>query len=407
VVGGVEAVVGRHAALLAGAGHRVRIVAGRGRRTGVGSGRTTVPAVEFVRVPLADARAPRISALRRSLDAGEVPRALEAVEDELETALGAAFAGLDVLVAHNVCSLALNLPLTAALHRLVVRGAAPPLVAWHHDHALATARGAGAVLPAGHPWDLLRTAWPGMRHVAVSGARRRDLEQVYGPAAGEIRVVPNGIDHDAFLGVSAAGRAVVDRLSIPPGAAVLLAPVRITRRKRLELAIGAVAALRTAGDDVHLVVTGPPDPHEGPVEGYAVELVDLARALGVDRSVHLLSLEGTHPTDAVIADLYRVSDLLVVPSADEGFGLPVLEAGLARLPIVCTDLPVLRELAGGAATYLQARAGAAAWAEVIGRVLRDDGRVRLRRRIRASYSWEAIGATMLEPLIVEAAGARH
>ena len=123
--------------------------------------------------------------------------------------------------------------------------------------------------------------------------------------------------------------------------------------------------------------------------------------------MHLLSLKGQPPSDAVIADLYRVADLLVVPSADEGFGLPVLEAGLARLPMVCTDLPVLRELAGDAATYLQARAGAAAWAEVIGRVLRDDGRVRLRRRIRAAYSWEAIGTTMLEPLLVEAAGARR
>jgi glycosyltransferase involved in cell wall biosynthesis len=361
--------------------------------------------VEFVRLPLADARAPRIARIRRSLDAGVVPAGLDGVVHELEAALEAALSGLDVVVAHNVCSLALNLPLTAALHRLVTRGRVPPLIAWHHDHARSSARATGSPLSAGYPWELLGTAWPGVRHVAVSEARRRELEAVYGPAAGPIRVVPNGIDHDRFLGVSAAGRTLLDGLSTAPGAAILLAPVRITRRKRLELAIEAVAALRAAGDDVHLVVTGPPDPHEARAEGYAGGLVALAASLGIADAVHLLSLRGTPPTAAVVADLYRVADLLVVPSADEGFGLPMLEAGLARLPVVCTDLPVLREIGGRTAVYVPPEAGAGRWADAIGRLLRDDPGVGQRRRIRAAYRWEAIGATMLEPLLAEVAGA--
>ena len=389
--------MGRHAALLAGAGHRVRLVAGRG------AGPAGIAEVDTVRIPLADARAPRISALRRSLDAGVVPAGFDAVVDELEGALESAVAGLDVVVAHNVCSLALNLALTAALHRLVMDGAGPSVVAWHHDHAFAPTRGTGAAVPAGYPWDLLRSAWPGVRHVAVSEARRRDLEAIYGAAAGAISVVPNGIDHDAFLGVSEAGRTLLDELSIPLGAAVLLAPVRITRRKRVELVIEAVAVLRAGGEDVHLVVTGPPDPHENRDEGYAGELVELAASLGVSEAVHLLSVRGATPTSAVIADLYRVADLLVTPSADEGFGLPMLEAGLARLPVVCTDLPVLRELASDGAVYVPADAGSDTWAEAIGRVLHDDPGVVQRRRIRASFSWEAIGATMLEPLLAEVA----
>jgi glycosyltransferase involved in cell wall biosynthesis len=403
VVGGVEAVIGRHAALLASAGHRVRLMAGRGRGPAGAAG----VGVAFVRVPLADARAPRISALRRSLDEGVVPAGFDGVVDELAAVLEAAVAGLDVIVAHNVCSLALNLPLTAALHGLVARGAGPPVIAWHHDHALAPARGAGGAIPAGHPWDLLRSAWPGVRHVAVSEARRRELETIYGPAAGAISVVPNGIDHDAFLGVSAAGRRLIDGLAIPLGAAVLLAPARITRRKRVELAIEAVAVLRASGEDVHLVITGPPDPHENRDEGYAGELGALAASLGVADAVHLLSVRGATPTSAVIADLYRVADLLVAPSADEGFGLPMLEAGLARLPVVCTDLPVLRELGGDGALFVPPQAGAAVWADAIGRALRDDPGVRQRRRIRAGFSWEAICTTMLEPLLSEvAAGAR-
>ena len=56
--------------------------------------------------------------------------------------------------------------------------------------------------------------------------------------------------------------------------------------------------------------------------------------------------------DPVVADLYALADVLFLPSREEGFGIPVLEALLRRTPIVCSDLPALREVAGDAATYI-------------------------------------------------------
>jgi len=43
---------------------------------------------------------------------------------------------------------------------------------------------------------------------------------------------------------------------------------------------------------------------------------------------------------------------LVLPSRDEGFGLPILEAMAADVPVVCTDVPALREVSGGHATLV-------------------------------------------------------
>jgi alpha-1,3-rhamnosyl/mannosyltransferase len=55
--------------------------------------------------------------------------------------------------------------------------------------------------------------------------------------------------------------------------------------------------------------------------------------------------------EAALAALYRGARLFVFPSRYEGFGLPVLEAFAAGVPVVASDLPVLRELAGDAVLY--------------------------------------------------------
>lgn len=55
------------------------------------------------------------------------------------------------------------------------------------------------------------------------------------------------------------------------------------------------------------------------------------------------------------SDLHSVvagASALVLPSRDEGFGLPVLEAFACDVPVVCSDVPALREVAGGHATLV-------------------------------------------------------
>ncbi len=74
--------------------------------------------------------------------------------------------------------------------------------------------------------------------------------------------------------------------------------------------------------------------------------------------------------DAELAALYRSAAVFVFPSLYEGFGLPVLEALGAGAPVVASDLPVLRELAGEAAVYAPPR-DPEAWERAVERVLSD------------------------------------
>lgn len=46
------------------------------------------------------------------------------------------------------------------------------------------------------------------------------------------------------------------------------------------------------------------------------------------------------------------SDLLLFPSIEEGFGIPLIEAGLAKTLILCSDIPVFREICGEHAIYI-------------------------------------------------------
>ncbi len=92
-----------------------------------------------------------------------------------------------------------------------------------------------------------------------------------------------------------------------------------------------------------------------------------------------------------LAGLYENARLLALPSRYEGFGLPLLEAMAAGTPVVASDLPVFREVAGDAALY--APPGQPdRWAAEIARLLAEPAlTARLTERARervAAFRWE-------------------
>jgi glycosyltransferase involved in cell wall biosynthesis len=277
-------------------------------------------------------------------------------------------------------------------------------VAWHHDLAWTMESHRPALHP-GEPWDLIRTAWPGVVQVAVSGARRVQLAALMAIDPAAVRVVPNGLDIGEDLGLVPETRdliAVTDLLAADP---LLLTPARLTPRKNIELGLEVVARLRADGRAAALVVTGPVDPHDRAQGAYLRQLRGLRTRLGLEGAAWLLASDlGAEPSDRLVADLYRIADVLFLPSLEEGFGLPLLEAALHRLPIVCSDLPVLHEVAGNAATYLPPGIGAQEAADSILARLERDPEASLWRHVRRDYAWPAIFREGIAPLLGAEAG---
>ncbi len=394
VVGGVERVLGRHARLMADAGHAVRIVAGRGsapdRR------------VRFERVPLADSQHAAVRRVAIELDAGRVPAAFGHQVERLVRELGRALAGADVVIAHNVCSLNKNLALTSALHELGAGPGAPRLILWHHDLAWTLPR-YRASLHDGEPWDLLRRPWPGAMQVTISEGRRADLASLMSLSPAAIRVIPDGVEVGGSAGVHPRTADVLRLARLDERWPLLLLPARLTPRKNVELALRLVAAMRDAGRSAGLLVTGPVDPHDAGERGYLRRLQALRDTLGLGDAVWFAAeLQPRALPEAAMADLFHIADAMVLPSHDEGFGLPILEAGLARLPVICSDLPALRALAGDDALYFESdEAPAAAASRVLDR-LEADPAARLARRVRFDYAWPRIYERHIAPLLAAA-----
>jgi glycosyltransferase involved in cell wall biosynthesis len=385
ILGGVEQVMAAHAAALQAEGKEVAVLAGRGGATPRG--------VRVIRVAEADSRHPAVERDLAALSRGDRAPEHDALVARLMTKIRPHVERADRVVVHNVMTMPLNLALTEVLGSLA-RERPGRFIAWTHDISYFDERYA-ALRRDGPPWDLVTHAVPGVRYVTVSQERAQQLSQLTGLPRDDIEVVTNGIDVGQVLGLAPTGLRLAQRLGLFDADPLLLLPVRLTRRKRVEAAIDATAALRRRGHAAVLVVTGTMGPHNAANKAYLAELA--ARAKKVD-GVQLLAALGLRINYGTVVDLYALADVLVFPSESEGFGIPMLEAGLHRMPIVCSDIPSLRETGGDDPIYVPPDASGDVIADAIERGL-DTPVMRMRARAR-EHAWPRVLRERVLPVIL-------
>ncbi|WOP20093.1 glycosyltransferase family 1 protein [Raineyella sp. LH-20] len=195
-----------------------------------------------------------------------------------------------------------------------------------------------------------------------------------------------------------------EKVTVVPPAGSGRRPAGVTRRTDLLFSLGnrmphknfvgllEALALIVPARRPHLVITG-----GGPDDPLTAEVARLGLADWVD-------LAGWLPSEEV-DQLYAEATLLVFPTLFEGFGLPVLEAMSAGCPVLCTDLPVLHEVAGDAAAYVDSR-DPQALADAIAALL-DDPAERARLAVAGSaraaeFSWERTAEQTLSALVAAA-----
>jgi mannosylglucosylglycerate synthase len=399
-IGGVESTIDHQARGLSALGYAARIVSGLGEPFHT--------PIETSIHPYFSSTHPDVLAVQSELVRGQVTPSFQALKATITTQLAEALAGADVCIAHNVPTLHKNLALTAALAQIAPH-IGISLIAYCHDMAWTNSQYQPELHP-GYPWDLLRQPWPGARYVTVSEPRRIELAGLLAVAPQSITVILPGVDPTTFLRWTSVTQGLVERLRLLEADGLLLLPARLTRRKNIELALAVLAAVRQQSRrDFRLIVTGPPGPHNPANRSYLDELLGQRRALGLEDYAHFLVAAGQNPAqpvlldDASTADFFRLADALFFPSLQEGFGIPILEAGLSGIPVFCSRIPPFEHSGGADVNYFDPVSDPPEEiAAQILTVLEESPVYRLRRRVRQQSRWDAIIRDHLIPLFEEA-----
>jgi glycosyltransferase involved in cell wall biosynthesis len=277
--------------------------------------------------------------------------------------VAAARAGVDVL--HSPANLG---PITGPFARVLTLH---DLLYRRHPELLTPAMrwGTEALLPA--------AARRAHRVVTVSRASRDEIVAELGIPSERIDVVPNGVTSPA------AGDAAAARTRLAAGdRQIALSVASDLPHKNLASLLDALALIPSDERPV-LALAG--HGTDGP------RLRDHALFLGVEEDLRLIGAVSVRELE----DLYAAADVLVTTTRYEGFGIPILEAMARGVPVACSDLPVLREIAGEAARWLdpdEPGTVAGAIRELLGGGpeagrLREAGLERARR-----FSWKAAAA---------------
>jgi glycosyltransferase involved in cell wall biosynthesis len=220
------------------------------------------------------------------------------------------------------------------------------------------------------------------RIIAVSAAGAEEIVAGLGVARERVDVVPNGV-----------------RPAPPPPATDGVRERHRLERRRIALSVATnlphknlpalIEALETISPDQRplLVLAG----HGTDEEALRAQVI----AAQVIEDVRLLGGLSTAELDS----LYALADCLVLPTLHEGFGLPALEAMARSVPVVCSDIPALREVAGEAALYFDPRAPERIAAKILEALAEPGPAERLRelgRKRAADFSWTAAAEGTLD-----------
>ena len=225
--------------------------------------------------------------------------------------------------------------------------------------------------------------------IACSNYMRGHIASAFGISPRQVTAIPNGIDPRDLESFAADLDALRAEYAAPSERLVLLVG-RLVYEKGFHLALDALAGAVKRFGDVRFVVAG-----TGTAEA---ELKKQARRLRLTRHGVFLGWVG----DDMLHSLYRISDVCIVPSIYEPFGLVALEAMASGCVTIVADTGGLREVVpGDGSVGLRFRSrDSASLSEVLEDMLSDDD---ARKRLAAAgrehvlkFDWAEVGQTMLD-----------
>jgi len=397
-IGGVEFIMQGHAEIMAKNGIKVKIISGTGESNNKNIRVQIIPGL----LSLAESNDP----LNKEINNGIVSDNFYKWKDFLKSEIKNSLSGANICIIHNVMSMHFNLPLTAALDELIDElHINIKFYIWYHD-GVAINPDYSLPKPDQYPWNLMKKYNPNAYYIAISMLRKKQMSELYGISGDLINIVSDGADVKSFLRISDRIWDIFWENKFFDNDLIMLFPSRILKRKNYELGIKIVRELLNLGKTCVFLITGPSDPHNPQTVKYYNYLHKLSGKLNVRKNVVFLhDFKKKYGDDFGIGyfelqNLYCLSDLILLTSKQEGFGIPLLEAGAYRLPIVCTNIAPLPEVVGKDALLFNLKDNPKKIAERIIKYIEKFPTYHMLRKVITRYSWEAIYKDYLSKIII-------
>lgn len=344
-VAGVEVVIDYHSRILTRHGYDVRLVFGKG-------GGLSSENIEECEVPLLSTENPRVQMVQKEiLERQEETEEFRKLKEDIKQELRKHLSGINVCIVHNIPSMPFNFAATAAINELADE-MKTRFIFWLHDTTLV--REEWSDFFGRFPLTLLHHKNERIVFVTPTSFRAKQFASLKEPyKIPKMHVIPNGVSVEEYLKIDETTKQLMKRLGLSFNDFIIVTPVRVLPRKNIELAINVVHDLvHIAGKRrITLLITGSTgnSPEDIAYEAKLKETIRMRRLQDTVIFCHdLISFERQFLNDKIVkwsvADVYNIADLVLIPSKEEGFGLPVIEAGAARKPIFCSRIPPFQEL---------------------------------------------------------------
>ena len=226
--------------------------------------------------------------------------------------------------------------------------------------------------------------------LTVSEFTKKDIAATCGINPLKIKVLPNG-SRDGFRPLSAAEKEQT-RLEYANGKSYFFYTGTIHPRKNLHRMIAAFDQFKAqTGSSMQFLIAGR-------MLFQTAEVTAAYQHSAYRDDIHLLG----YVEEAALFRMMGAASALVYASLGEGFGMPVLEAMNAEIPVITSNNSALVEIAEGAAYLvdpLSVQAIVAAMCKVVGDEQTTSGLVHLARKRRERFSWDVTAEGIFEALL--------
>lgn len=258
-----------------------------------------------------------------------------------------------------------------------------PLVSTIHSTEVGRAQGLhspDSFLIDGFEWWL---TYESKRIIVASYAMKYEVEGHFRLPSDKVEIIPNGIDISKYE-VNVDRENIKRRFGIDPGEKIILFIGRLVPQKGVEYLIMAAPKIFEHHPEARIVIVG---------EGWFRDhLWNLAHTMGYSHKITFFGFLN----DEDLIELMRSSDVLVIPSIYEPFGIVALEGMAAGVPVVASNVGGLAEIIEHDRTGFLAHKedpDSIAWG--VNKILSDPGYAHwlvqnAKKKVYEVYSWEAV-----------------